>query len=497
MTLSRNLLFGLASSAWTAIIGLAVVPQYIKYLGVESYGLIGFFVTTQALLQLLDMGIAPTVNREVARSSVSGKTEQVRNLLHTLACVYWGIAGLIAVSIIFLAPSIASSWLNSKLLTSEEISHAVILMGVVIACRWPIGLYQGVVIGAQRLAVSSIISMVMVTLGSLGAVVVLKYVSPTIEAFFIWQAGVGFVYAIVIRWAAWIVLKGSTGRRLDLVALKRVWRFSAGMGIIALSSVVFSQIDKIMLSKILTLEEFGHYMLATVVVSGLYLLVTPVFNIIYPRFSALVANGDNKKITDLYRLGTRVLASVLFPIAMLVTLFAKELVTLWLGDEAIAESVGPIIAILVIGSALHGVMYFPYALQLSYGQTRLALTNSIILMIIFVPLIIYFSFIYGALGGALAWLTLHVIYLFLGSWLTHRTLLKKIGTSWLLQDVGGPLVISTVVGLVSFSVIRSGEYSAFVKLMSGIGISLVVFILSVAMSEPFRRVILNKLESKK
>lgn len=59
MSLSRNLLAGLANSIWTALIGLAVVPLYLKYLGIEAYGLIGFFVTTQALLQLLDMGLAP------------------------------------------------------------------------------------------------------------------------------------------------------------------------------------------------------------------------------------------------------------------------------------------------------------------------------------------------------------------------------------------------------------------------------------------------------
>ena len=47
--------------------------------------------------------------------------------------------------------------------------------------------------GAQRLTVSSGVSIVMVTLGNLGAVAVLAYVSPTIQAFFIWQGIVGLV----------------------------------------------------------------------------------------------------------------------------------------------------------------------------------------------------------------------------------------------------------------------------------------------------------------
>ena len=39
--------------------GLVFVPVYIKYLGIESYGLIGFFASLQAWFALLDMGMTP------------------------------------------------------------------------------------------------------------------------------------------------------------------------------------------------------------------------------------------------------------------------------------------------------------------------------------------------------------------------------------------------------------------------------------------------------
>ena len=141
MTLKRNLLAGLGNSAWSALVGLAAMPFYLKYLGIEAYGLIGFFVTTQAVLSLLDMGMAPTINREVARCSATGNLNEAGKLLHTLAVVYWIMAGLIALVILALAPLIAGYWLQSKQLLPETISHAVMLMGLVLACRWPIGLY--------------------------------------------------------------------------------------------------------------------------------------------------------------------------------------------------------------------------------------------------------------------------------------------------------------------------------------------------------------------
>ena len=65
---------------------------------------------------------------------------------------------------------------------------------------------------------SSGINIAMVTLGNVGAVGVLAFVSPTIQAFFIWQAGVGLVYAGTIRWAAWRTVGRSEGPLRDSFA---------------------------------------------------------------------------------------------------------------------------------------------------------------------------------------------------------------------------------------------------------------------------------------
>lgn len=488
---------GLANSIWSALIGLAVVPFYLKYLGIEAYGLIGFFATTQAVLGLLDMGLAPTINREVARHSASGNLKEAGMLLHTLAVVYWSMAGVIALIIVALAPFIAEFWLRSKQLSPQTISHAVMLMGLVVACRWPIGLYQGALIGAQRLTVSSGISIAMVTFGNLGAVAVLALVSPTIEAFFIWQACSGLIYAGAMRWGAWRIIGRIPDTRFDIYILKSIWRFSAGMSGIGLSAIVFTQLDKVILSKVLALEEFGHYILATVVVSGLYFLIMPFFNVVYPRFSALVVTGDTEKMTDLYRLCTRLLATILFPIAMVLAVFAEDLVRVWTGNPGLALSVAPIISLLAIGSALHGMMFLPYALQLAYGMTRLPLTINAILMVVLVPLIIIFAITYGALGGAMAWLVLHVLYVMLGTWLTHRYLLKGVGGRWLFQDVGIPLTLSFLAGQVGHYMIQGGEYSTYVKLTGGIALALLAFSLSLSVSPNIRAVLLNSIGWKK
>lgn len=483
MKVGANFLVGLANSIWSALIGFAVVPFYLKYLGVEAYGLIGFFVTTQAVLSLLDMGMAPTINREVARYSALGNLPEAGKLLHTLAVVYWAMAAVIALFVLMLAPLIAEYWLQSKKLPPLTISHSVMLIGLVVACRWPIGLYQGALIGAQRLTVSSSINMAMGTLGGPGAVAVLAFVSPTIEAFFLWQAFVGILYAITIRWAAWRIVGRYKQIPFDVQELKRVWRFSAGLSAISLMGIIFTQMDKILLSKILGLEEFSHYMIATVIVSSLYILVAPMYNIAYPRFSALVASGDNEALGIQYRLFTRALSIVLFPTAMVLNVFSKELVWMWTGNLDIALAIAPVISLLAIGSALNGVMFIPHALQLAFGMTRLPLIINGVLMIALFPLIVIFAIKYGALGGAMAWMVLHVLYVLFGTWLTHRNLLVGFGKRWLFNDVGVPLCLALMGGFLASYICQEGNnLPDYIKLVVGAGIALLAIAIGLFLS---------------
>lgn len=450
MSLGRNLLVGLANSAWSALIALAMVPFYLKYLGVEAYGLIGFFLTTQALFQLLDMGMAPTINREVARCSAAGDLSAAGNLLHSLAVVYWVVGVVIAVFMFVCSTFIASYWLQSKGLSAEAIAQSVILMGIVVACRWPIGVYQGALIGAQQLAVSSFINMSLVTLGSLGCVIVVAFVSPTIQAFFIWQACVGLVHAVIIRFHAWRIIGRSKKGDFNFLKIQKIWRFTAGVSVISLMGVVFTQLDKLLLSKLISLEDFSHYILASLVSGALYLIIAPVYNVVFSMFSAMAVTASAAEIKGSLRLYTRALSLVLLPVAMMIAVFSTELIDVWTGNNELANAVGPIASLLVTGAALNGLMAVPHALQIALGMIRVPLIVNGVLMVVIVPLIVFLSLRYGAIGGAFAWLIFNVFYMILSAWLMHRKILKGGAAGWLIKDILAPVLLVGMVGICTY-----------------------------------------------
>ncbi|NKI95067.1 oligosaccharide flippase family protein [Rhizobacter sp. SG703] len=493
--LGRNVLIGLAGSVWSAALGFAVIPFYLHYLGVEAYGLVGFFATLQAVVQLLDMGLAPTINREVSRASAEGDISRTSTLLRTLARVYWLIAALIAVVILGLSLPIADHWLKAEHLSPATLQHAVSLLGVVIACRWPIGLYQGVLLGAQRIPAASAINIAMATLGGVGAVTVLALVSATIEAFFAWQVTVGLTHAMLMRHAAWNAVGREPGAAFSWPELRRIWRFSASMGGIAVLGLVFTQMDKVMLSRILDLRSFAHYMLAATVVSGLYVLITPMFNALYPRFTSLAALRDHAGTLRLYRLCTQAVGCGLFPLAMFLVVSSRDLILLWTRDDALALATAPVVAVMAAGSALHGVMHIPHALQLAHGETRLPLAINGILIVIMVPLIAILALHHGALGGAIAWLVLHVLYVALGAWLTHRRLLVGIRSRWLLRDVGMPLGISGLCGAIALWAGVALQLTHPLNIVVGVVASLCAATIAVLASSSLRGVVRQSLSS--
>ena len=114
MSRRRAAALAVASSVWNASLMIAATPIYLSTLGIEAYGLIGFYITLQAVLQILDLGFAPAINREVARTTAVGDVDAARVLLRTLACLYWISAPVLAAGFYLSAPAIAGNWLKTE-----------------------------------------------------------------------------------------------------------------------------------------------------------------------------------------------------------------------------------------------------------------------------------------------------------------------------------------------------------------------------------------------
>src|SRR5436190_10137395 len=104
-SISSNVVSNLASNGVVALMSLLFVPIYIHVLGIEAYGLIGFFASIQVLFSLLDLGLASSATRELARLSASPRDlEAAGSFIRTLEVVYWLTAALLGIVLAALLP---------------------------------------------------------------------------------------------------------------------------------------------------------------------------------------------------------------------------------------------------------------------------------------------------------------------------------------------------------------------------------------------------------
>lgn len=472
------------------MLGILVVPLFLRYISVEAYGLVGVHATITTMLVVFDMGLVATLNREVARAASVGNIDEVGPLLHSLAVIYWTI-GLCLGALIFLtAPWIATHWLNPDGLSHDSVERAIRLMALVITSRWPLGLYQAAMIGAQRIVPLSLVNIVMATVANLGAVGVMAFISPSIEAYFVWQAGMALSWTMALRMGAWRYINRTGVVGFSWPAVRTVARFSMAMSAVSILGIVLSQMDRTILSRLLSLHDFGTYVIATTVSGALYVVTTPVFNGLNPRLTALVRQADAARIESTYRTTSRGLASFIFPVAMLLVVYSRDFLLLWTGKPDLTVRAAPLVSLLAAGTALHCCCFMPYALQLAHGALRLTLSIIAILIVCAFPVMVVLTQKYGAIGAGYAWLLLHCFYIVVGSLVTHRWLMPSAMLSWLLNDIGVPLVIAVTVGLVGLMDMRSSD-GAWRHLLAGGGLTVAAALLSI-MTSPRLREALNR-----
>ena len=239
-------------------------------MGIESWGLIGLFTILQTVFGLLDMGLSSTLNREMARLSVlPGKEQEMRNLVRTMETLYWCVAVFVGITIAALSPFIVHHWLKAGQLSPKTIEQAILIMGLVMALQMPIGFYSGGLMGLQKQVLLNVINISVSILRGAGAVLILWLVSPTIQAFFLGQIVISAINIFLLALFLWRRLPHTDNKAVfQKQLLKGVWKFAAGMSGISILAVILSQMDKIILSKMLSLEMFGYYMLASIRVSG-------------------------------------------------------------------------------------------------------------------------------------------------------------------------------------------------------------------------------------
>ena len=378
--LKRNLIANYFGQGWSALMGFAFVPYYIKYLGIEAYGMIGVFAVMQVWLSLLDMGMSAALNREFARFSGNAQdANYIKDLLRSMEVLAVCMGGLVAVIIFAASGWIATRWISTDNLTAESVTRSISMIGMVIGLRFTEGVYRSTLIGLQRQVLYNVVSSSMATLRGAGAIVALVFVGPTLEVFFLWQFIMSVLTLGILLVSVYFLLPETNRRpKFSKDALWHIKTFAGGFLGLTILNIILTQIDKVLLIKLISLSEFGYYTLAVTVTGALNILNGAAVQAFYPRLCELHARGEDAEFADTYHRGAQ-LVTVLFGSAVIILILRSSLILqLWTQDADLVERVAPLISILAFGNLLNGLMWIPFQAQLAVGWISLMMRTNLV-----------------------------------------------------------------------------------------------------------------------
>lgn len=457
MSLKKNILASYTSQIYVTLVGILILPLYLKYMGAEAYGLVGFFTMLQAWFNLLDMGLTPTVARETARFR-GGATDVLSylRLLRGLQVIFCAIALLGGGVMFAFSSAIAERWLNVQTLPLAQVQLALQLMAVGVALRWISGLYRGCISGAEHLVWLGGFNALIASLRFLGVMPVLIWIDSSPKTFFIYQTSIAIIeFAGLFLKTKKIKPKllstefiGWAPKTLT-ITLRENLRFSMSIAFTSSAWVIVSHADKLLLSKFLSLSDYGYFTLATLAASAVLLITGPISSALVPRMTRLQAENKEEELISLYCNATQLGTAIATSACMMLVFFPEEIIFSWTGDKNIALHVAPILQAYAIGNFLIALATFPYDLQLVKGDMKKHLQGNIIFIFFWIPSIVWSTFKYHAIGAAYTWLVLNALYFLIWLPLVHHRFMENFHWKWILQDIAPIFLTGILIALIT------------------------------------------------
>lgn len=440
-----DVVFNLVGRMYTAAAAFFFVPVYIKLLGIEAFGLVGFVNSLLVMAAIFDVGLSTTINREMARLAAKGAASTMRDLVRTMEVSYWTLAVAICAIVYAAAPWISARWINSSGFSHADVERAVMLGGAFIALQMPLGLYNGGLLGLQHQVLWNGLQAFGTTIRHVGAVLLLWLVWRTIEAFLIWQAVASAIQVAMAMYALWARLPHEGPRpHIRFSLLAQIWRYATGMTSLTLLSGLILQMDKLMLSALVSLSSLGYYTAASLVARNISIVVTPIFFAAFPRFTQIIQEQDHEKLHQLFQRYNQAVTLLVVPVSVVIALFPWEVLYLWTHDRSVAANGVAVLPVLITASALTGLGDIPYAVALAAGKIRIMVLVYLCGLIVLTPGMYVLILYLGELGAAIALLLFWLGSLIILTPMVLRPLLPGATRRWWLKGVIIPLSASAL-----------------------------------------------------
>ncbi len=456
--LSRNLIFNVVGQGLALALSFVAVKFIFKQLGDDIFGIIYFNITlTTVVTAALELGVLATSSREVALHSDS-EPGYIVSLIQTASLLYWSFGILILAGVVISAPILVERWINLRATDAGTATTVIRILSISTMVVLPRSLYTSLFRGRQRMALNNIIDLTTTITQQLGIVALLKVGAD------VFMVAGWISVSVVMGLVAYVVVAGRMfGWRalipmLNLGVVRRNARYTSLMMANSLLSLVYTQADKVVVSKLLPVADFGLYGFASATVGRAGFMAGAIGQAAFPSFSKLFAAGEHEALIRQFRKLQELVCFVTAPMFAAMCFAAVPLYTYLFNSSVAGRLLLPTI-LLAVGFYMNSVLNPPFMLSFAVGKPQIIVRANVLALFLVLPVTVLLIAAYGLTGAAASWMFYNLFaYAYIVPKICRESLQISVW-SWYgrVLESGGLAVITY--GLSWLLIARAGSFS--------------------------------------
>ena len=399
--LSKNIIYNFAGQTMLLLLGLVTIKFIFKQLGGDALGIIYFtFMLNTLLCIVFEVGINSTTVREIS-SHFNDEPEYINDLLRTASMFYWSTYLFVGIGIYFTAPVLVAKWINLDSIAPDTAVHVIRVLGISAFAALPKSFYSSVFQGLQRMEFNNSIDVVTTAAQQLGAIMVLYAGGGLFHVVYwyaLWYALRTLVYIVALR--RFLSLRSLMPGFYKYV-LKRNIHFISRLIMVTFGRLIFTQVDKVIISKLLPVALTGFYGVAFNMVHKGSMVSNAISNAVYPSFSQLFKNNDRKGLMTQYVKYQDLVCYITVPVFASIFFFQLP-VFAYIFDTSVALMLFTPTTLLSLGFYMLSTLTIPHILVLAMGKPEIQARTNIYALIIVLPVTVALIYTFGLTGAGLS-----------------------------------------------------------------------------------------------
>ncbi|HID4131984.1 TPA: flippase [Pluralibacter gergoviae] len=394
MSLIKNSIYNLLGFIVPTILAIPALGLLARQLGTENFGIFTLIFALIGYASIFDVGITRSVIREIAIHR--GDSVEQHRIMSTASTIIF-LLGVIVALVLICSTSAVTSILNVTAGNISEVNQAITVLALIIPVFLLNQVWLSYLEGEEQFANINLQKCIS---SSLLAIL------PTVFCFYnasLVYAVAGLALARVFSLIVTFIVSKDVILKLDIKiyrsTLIRLISFGGWMAISNIISPMMVYFDRFIISHVMGASKVAFYTAPSEGVTRLINIPYALSRALFPRLSNVVDKSEKKKLR---RLSYLLISLVCIPLMIIGILFAKLILTTWMGPEYGGVAVS-VMQVLMIGFYFNSIAQIPFSALQAEGRSKTTAMIHIAEVIPYLCLLFWFTHHMGVVGTAIAW----------------------------------------------------------------------------------------------